>query len=59
MANLIGNLTSAELIQVAGRLIEQIGVKLEEGAIADKIELSEAFEIFQSAAQDLLKEYAD
>ena len=59
MSNLIGNLTKGELVQVCGRLVERVGKKLDEGDIADKIELSEALAILQETAVDLMAEYSD
>jgi hypothetical protein len=57
----IGNLTQGELIQVLGRLVEQIGKDVESGKFNDEggIEAGDIIDLAQGFIADALKEYSD
>jgi len=51
-------LKSGEVIQVGGRLVVQIGVRVEEKGLSDWTK-QEVFDLVQGTLGDLLKEFAD
>ena len=52
-------LTKGEIVQVAGRLVERIGVALDDPETPGSISKGEVFELLQETIQDALNEYDD
>ena len=59
--NVIGNLTQGELIQVFGRVIEDVGGRIHRGEFSDEdgVSMSEIFDLISKFAGDLMGEYSD
>ena len=61
MGNVIGNLTQGELVIVFGKLLQDVGQKMHEGAFSDEdgIAFSEIIQLGGTLASNLLAEYQD
>ena len=52
-------LTKGEIVQVAGRLVENIGVKLDDPETPDTITKAELFDMVKDFLEDALSEFVD
>jgi len=52
-------LTKGEVVQCAGRLVERVGIALDDEETPDKISLEEALKMLQDTIVDIMKEYSD
>ena len=52
-------LTKGEVVQVVGRLVENVGKKLDDTESPDKLTKNEVYELIRGFVYDLLQEYED